>query len=41
MYNRLLFGSREDAEKARTELTRVEPDMFLNLEPVEMHEYWN
>jgi len=35
IYNQVMFNTREEAESFAAQMTRVEPDLFWRIEPVE------
>jgi hypothetical protein len=41
VYSKTLFDSREEAEQFVSKMSRVEPDIFWRLEPVEARLTWN
>jgi hypothetical protein len=41
IYNQVMFNTREEAETFRAEMTRVAPDLFCRIEPVEARLVWN
>lgn len=41
IYNTLMFNTREEAEKFKAHLNRMEPDMFCRIEPVPVKMVWN
>ena len=41
IYNQVMFNTREEAESFAAQMTRVEPDLFWRIEPVEARLWWN
>jgi hypothetical protein len=41
LYNTLVFNTRQEAEDFASEMTRIEPDLFCQIEPVEARAVWN
>lgn len=41
IYNQVMFNTREEAESFAAQMTRVEPDLFCRIEPVEARLWWN
>ena len=41
VYAKFMFNTREEAESFATQMTRVEPDLFSRIEPVEARAVWN
>jgi hypothetical protein len=41
VYHTLMFNTREEAEKFRAQLNRMEPDMFCRIEAVPVRMVWN
>jgi hypothetical protein len=41
IYNTLMFNTREEAEKFKAHMNRMEPDMFCRIEPVPVNMVWN
>jgi hypothetical protein len=41
IYNQVMFNTREEAETFRAEMTKVAPDLFCRIEPVEARLWWN
>ena len=41
VYNKVVFDSREEAEKFVSQMRKVEPDLFWLMEPVEAKLVWN
>ena len=39
--NKLMFNTQEEAESFATRMRRIEPDLFWNIEPVEVSQIWN
>jgi hypothetical protein len=36
-----MFNTREEAEKFKAQLSRMQPDMFCRIEPVPVSMVWN
>jgi len=41
VYNKVMFATREEAEQFKTQMSKVEPDLFWRIEPVEARMVWN
>ncbi len=41
VYAKFMFNTREEAENFATQMTKVEPDLFSRIEPVEARAVWN
>jgi hypothetical protein len=41
IYNQVMFNTREEAESFAAQMTRVEPDLFWRIEPIEARLWWN
>lgn len=41
VYSKMVFNTREEAEQFVSKMSRVEPDIFWRLEPVEARLVWN
>lgn len=41
LYNRSLFGTREEAEQFAQKMRRVEPDQMFNVEAIKASTVWN
>jgi hypothetical protein len=41
VYAKFMFQTREEAETFASEMTKVEPDLFCRIEPVEARAVWN
>jgi hypothetical protein len=41
VYNKVVFNSRDEAEKFVAQMRRMEPDLFWMMEPVEAKLVWN
>jgi hypothetical protein len=41
VYNTLMFNTREEAEKFKSQMNRMEPDMFCRIEAVPVKLVWN
>jgi hypothetical protein len=41
IYAKYMFNTREEAESFATQMTKVEPDLFSRIEPVEASAVWN
>lgn len=41
VYNTLMFNTREEAEKFKAQLNRMEPDTFCRIEAVPVNMVWN
>ncbi len=41
VYAQFMFNTREEAESFATQMTRVQPDLFGRIEPVEARAIWN
>ncbi len=41
LYNRSLFGTREEAEQFAQNMRRVEPDQMFNVEAIKASTVWN
>ena len=41
IYNQVMFNNREEAESFAAQMTRIEPDLFWRIEPVEARLWWN
>ena len=39
--NKVLFNTKEEAEKFCSQMLKVEPDIFWRMEPVEARLVWN
>jgi hypothetical protein len=41
LYNKVVFNTRKEAEDFANEMTRIQPDLFCRIEPIEAREVWN
>jgi hypothetical protein len=41
LYNKIMFDTRDEAEKFVAQMQKVEPDLFWKMEPVEARMVWN
>ena len=41
VYNKVMFNTREEAESFAAQMTKMEPDLFWHIEPVEARLVWN
>ncbi len=41
VYAKFMFNTREEAENFAMHMTKVEPDLFSRIEPVEARAVWN
>jgi hypothetical protein len=41
VYNQVMFSTREEAELFRMQMSKMEPDLFWRIEPVEARMVWN
>jgi hypothetical protein len=41
VYNRFMFNTRQEAEEFASRMTKVEPDLFSRIEPIEASAVWN
>jgi hypothetical protein len=41
VYNSFMFNTRQEAEEFATQMTKVEPDLFSRIEPIEARAVWN
>jgi hypothetical protein len=41
LYNKLIFSTRKEAEDFASEMTKMEPDLFCRIEPIEAKAVWN
>ena len=41
VYNTLIFNTREEAEKFKAQMNRMEPDLFCRIEAVPLKVVWN
>ncbi|HEX3940830.1 MAG TPA: hypothetical protein VHX11_05045 [Acidobacteriaceae bacterium] len=41
VYAKFMFNTKEQAESFASEMTRVQPDIFFRIEPVETSAIWN
>jgi hypothetical protein len=41
VYAKFMFNTREQAESFASQMTKVEPDLFCRIEPVEASAVWN
>ena len=41
LYNRMMFDTREEAERVVQRMQQMEPDQIFSIEPVEAKHVWN
>jgi hypothetical protein len=41
LYNRMMFDTREEAERFVQRMQQIEPDQMFSIEPVEARQVWN